>query len=1149
MNFKKRFVVGLALLLAAVFAAPQLRAQTQTTGDVTGVVTDQSGAIVPQAKVMLKDNAKGSVQSSEANKEGVYRFFLLPPGGYTITASAPGLQPVSRVVDVAVGQIATANIQLAVAASSTTVTVTESAPLIQTENGDIGATISQKQISETPNPGNDMSYIAQLAPGSMMNTSGGLGNFSSFGTPSTSNLFTLNGMDDNDPFLNLNNSGATNLLLGANEVQEATVVINGYSSQYGGLAGANINFVTKSGGNQFHGNAIYYWNGRALNANDWINKANGQGRPFSNANQWAGSFGGPIVKDKAFFFFNTEGLRVVLPTSTTAFVPTTGFETNAIANLTSRGLTASIPFYQNIFNLYNGSLPKSGNVTLEACPTYTLNGVANSNPFGVANCTQKFQSAVTNLTHEQQFAGRVDYNLTSNDRIFLRILYDHGIQASFTDPINAAFNQVSDQPQWQGQLNETHVFNSTLSNQFILSGAWYKALFDNANRAATLAIFPTTVALGDGTLSNMGGGLFGLGDANIPQGRVVTQYGVTDDLSKTFGNHTVSFGGKFRRFDISDHDFGPFTSGLVTEGTLLDFFDGGLINPARNPAPNQPFGDNLVQNFTNLTNVPVAIYQLAGYVQDQWRVKPNLSFTLALRLEHDSSPVCQTNCVSTTVAPFLNLDHNVDIPYNQAIRTGVHQAYATPAVLWEPRVSFAWQPFGTARSFVVRGGVGIFYDAIPGVLTDVFAGNTPNLNGFIVANGTITPGENGNLFSADAAHNQAFVSGFANGATLADLQAAVPGFSPPNIVTSDRTLRVPQYQKWNLEVQQALGASSSLSVGYVGNHGIHEVVQNNSLNAFCDPTAGSPFNTLCPAGAFAGLPTTAPDPRFGTATQYESAGVSNFNGLNVNFQHHFTGWSSGVFSANYLWSHAFDISSNGGLTAIPFGINGAGVVSIATPQNPNNIRGNYGPEDYDVRHNFTANYVWEVPVRRALRGHGSAALVEGWQVSGTIFARSGLPFTVVDSATTSTLTAQGYGSILVPEFLGGPTPNCGALAANPNNPTPCLSTSQFVKPGSETGFTSGLRNAFRGSNFLDTDFSVVKNTKIPRWERGQLGIGFQFFNLFNHPNFALPDGNVSDKAHFGTVLNMASVPTSILGSFLGGDASPRIIQLKAQLTF
>ena len=227
---------------------------------------------------------------------------------------------------------------------------------MQTADGNVSTTVGQQQISEVPNPGNDLSAIAQLAPGSVMNTNagGGLGNFASFGVSASSNLFTLDGMDDNDPFLNLNNSGATNLALGTNEIQEATIVATGYSAQYGGLAGANINYVTKSGGNQFHGNAVYYWNGRAMNAQDWF--LAGQPKTFSNANQWAGSLGGPIKKDKAFFFFNTEGLRVILPTVfPTSLVPTQGFETATIANLTAKGLTASIPFYNQMFGLYNAA--------------------------------------------------------------------------------------------------------------------------------------------------------------------------------------------------------------------------------------------------------------------------------------------------------------------------------------------------------------------------------------------------------------------------------------------------------------------------------------------------------------------------------------------------------------------------------------------------------------------------------------------------------------------------------------------------------------------------------------------------------------------------------------------------------------------------
>ena len=153
--------------------------------------------------------------------------------------------------------------------------MTEAAPLLQTDNGDTSTSVSQQQVSNVPNPGNDLSAIAQIAPGAIMNTQGGYGNVEAFGLPATSNLFTLDGMDSNDPFLNLNNSGATNLLLGSNEIQEADVVTNGFSAAYGTFAGINVNYITKSGGNQYHGNAVYYWNGSALNANDWFNNANG----------------------------------------------------------------------------------------------------------------------------------------------------------------------------------------------------------------------------------------------------------------------------------------------------------------------------------------------------------------------------------------------------------------------------------------------------------------------------------------------------------------------------------------------------------------------------------------------------------------------------------------------------------------------------------------------------------------------------------------------------------------------------------------------------------------------------------------------------------------------------------------------------------
>jgi len=216
-------------LIFLVGGASQLAAQSVTSGDLVGLVTDSSGAILPDASVTLKSQENGSTQAQSTNSRGVYRFSLLPPGRYTVSVAVAGFQEATATAVVTIGQAATVNIALAVGGAVSTVEVTSDAPLLQTENADVSTSFTETQISQTPNPGNDLSYIAQTAPGVVQNTQGGSGNFSAYGLPATSNLFTLNGQNENDPFLNLNNSGATNLLLGNNDVREATVVTNGNS--------------------------------------------------------------------------------------------------------------------------------------------------------------------------------------------------------------------------------------------------------------------------------------------------------------------------------------------------------------------------------------------------------------------------------------------------------------------------------------------------------------------------------------------------------------------------------------------------------------------------------------------------------------------------------------------------------------------------------------------------------------------------------------------------------------------------------------------------------------------------------------------------------------------------------------------------------
>ena len=689
-----------ALVLTAaccLLASQLLLAQSSTTGEISGTVSDPSGAVVSNVPVTLKNIDKGYTQSATTNSQGAYRFSLLAPGNYAISATAPGFKTTTVTQPVAVGAVAIANITMELGTTGVTVEVSGDSPLLQADSSEISTTMNERAVQSLPNPGNDLSFIAQTAPGSVMNTESGFGNFSSFGISATSNLFTMNGMYDNDPFLNVNNSGATNLLLGNNEIQEASVTSNGYSGQYGGFAGATVNYVTKSGSNQFHGNAAYWWNGSAMNANDWFHNNTTPVTPktFDNANQWAASFGGPIKKDKAFFFANYEGLRVLVPVTQTVTYPSPQFQTSTLANLPAIGQGAQIPYFQNMFNLWNNAPGTSrstpiplGGTSLGGCSTPAaggLNGVASLLPgaplFGTAvPCANSFQAADSALTHEFLLAGRVDVNLKNNDKIFIRAQEDKGLQATYTDPINPLFNSTSDQPEYQSQVSWNHSFGTKAVNNLIAAFTYYSAIFNTTDRPASLAAYPTTLLLGDGTFANsfQGTALGGI-NFNFPQGRNVTQYQFVDDFSYTLGTkHTLKLGENFHRYDIGDHDLNNRTIGLLIPFDIGSFYSGGTG------------GTQLQQNFSTVSDVPIGIYGLGWYVQDEWRATPGLKVTLDLRMDHNSNPVCQINCFAHLASDFSTLDHNPAIPYNQALVTGQHAAATSyPAIMWQPRLGIA----------------------------------------------------------------------------------------------------------------------------------------------------------------------------------------------------------------------------------------------------------------------------------------------------------------------------------------------------------------------------------------------------------------------------------------------------------------------------
>lgn len=1128
------FVLGLNVALT-----PLAHAQTTTSGTIAGVVTDPSGAAVPNAKVQLTNLGQGSSQEASTNREGAYRFDLLLPGEYSISINVSGFQTLRRQVSVAVGQVSSADLRLSLGSATETVEVSSQEPLLQTEGGNLSATINQSQAANIPNPGNDITYMAQIAPGSVSNTAGGgLGNFSSYGMSAVANQFTINGMDDNDPFLNVNNSGATNLTLGQNEIQEVAVVTNGYSGEYGGLAGANVNYITRGGSNDFHGRATWYWNGRYMNANSWFNNSSDTPRSFVNANQYGADLGGRIIRDKLFFYVNFEGLYLVIPTSAQAVVPSTAFATATQDNINAlygSGSTVS-QFYQTIFKLYSQA-PGISRAT-NSLPNGDCDGsLPTSLGFGATNpCGLAFFSNVSNKTHENLQAYRIDWNITSRDRIYGRIQKDLGLQSSITDPINSLFNVQSNQPEWQGQLSEYHTFSSGAVNQFLTSFQWYSAIFGNANSAATLAAFPTTLLFASGQFSNLGGL-----DYIFPQGRRVTQFQVGDDFSKTIGVHTLKVGGKFRRNWVSNTDYSILSSGLIVAGNQNSFYTGGADT-----------NSSLLQSFPTSLEQPFAVYNVGGYVEDDWRVRPSFTLDLSFRLDHFSNPVCSHNCFSRPTTEFPSLSIDPTTPYNQLLLINQHQMLPNLTTIEpQPRLGFAWQPnTWFIRNTVIRGGIGIFYDAFPGALLDGFSENAPYDPQFSVVSSPTAlisaPSDPNSLFNSSAASNRAFQAGFASGASFSSLAAAVPGFSAPGLAASVNNPKAPQYQKWSLGVEHQVGQNTSFAVQYVGNHGIHIYTQNSGING-CNVT-----------GTFTGLPAcsaaaNAVNPSFAAVNYAESIGVSNYNGLAASFTHRY---KSGQVQVNYSFGHAMDTVSNSGIPSDAFGNVSFGATnnSMVYPTNPANPRANYASSDYDARHIINANYVWELPIKRYLTGgHGPDRLLNGWTVNGDVFFRTGFPYTIVDNATTFALQAGQYGSSnnLVNVFgnqitPGGTSINCSTQFAGTPQPAKdyCLNPANFTT--SPDGFGNLGRNTFRGPHYFNSDFSLMKHTKIK--ESTEFVFGAQFFNVFNHPNFDAPILDVSNP-RFGQIVKTVSGPTTMFGSVLGADASPRLIQLKLQFVF
>ena len=1151
--------LGLPNVVLMLLFASVLWAQGETTSAIVGSVSDPGGLPISGAKVTITSTENGLKRSVTTDDAGRFSFPQLRPGPYSVRIEADQFETQeNRSVAAGLGQKQTVDFTMKIATSNQSVTVMEEARLVNPQNPNTSTTLTARALENLPNPGGDMTYPLQFAAGALINTAGsgndfvggtnGYGNVQFNGLPSLANGYIVDGLETNDPLTNLNSGLSTNLVLGLNSIAEVTVNTLSYAADQGRYGASQVNYVTKSGTNQFHGSLYELWNGSRFNAaNFFTNSTPGGHKPRSTLNHFGGSVGGPIMRNKLFFFFDTEWVRIAIPIVSATTVPTPAFQDYVLQQLPRGGtdsVTGSVyspapqlvPFYQKLFSLYGKTTGTP--LAVLGCPFNSDGSVAGGNPPNGNGCANRQSISHSSADSEQVQTARVDYNINEKNTAWFRFQFDNGLQAAYTDPINPLFNAISPQPLYSFAAGYTHVFSQNLVNYFNPAFSWYESLFGPVDFQKTIAAWPIVLEGGGANAPfTRVGGL----DNTWVQGRRASRFFINDNLAWTIGPHELRFGTNSRIFRLNDYDFGEGVVPVVSYTTLPQF----IYGVASTASKTFPLADSQPYNFLNLDI----------YAQDTWRVTKKLTWTFGIRDTYNSNPRNPHNAVARLAGSFDAISHDVNQPLNRAIQTGLGNIFSsTPAAILQPRTAIAWQ---VLPKMVVRTGFGVFSDLLPGSVVDLVGTNPPYSKTFeggllgAVGGTAIAPGAPNSAIDATVAANQSFNSGFTQGMLSCASPLSKPGAClPPIAITAvpDGKLRAPYFMQWSFGLEQQIGGAINLRAQYVGTRAVNQPYQ----------TQANGYQTVC-EGCFAPFPYGQPkDPRFGAVTQLNTGANSHYNGLQLTAEKRLV---YGIQARlNYAWSHCMDTVSNGGF--LPFSAGG-----ILSPL-PGELWRQYGPCDYDVRHNLTAQYVYQLPVKVRNKMLGYA--VNGWQLSGTVFWHSGIPFSVLSAP----YSANGNG------IVQGAGPQYASVVSGvplyEHNPIPGVTqpgTIQWLNPDAfvstvdpSTGACTGGdsvkncqfgnlgRNALRGPDFVSSDFYITKWFTLN--ERLKLRVDGQFFNVFNHPNFGLPvlgyagiPGKPSTQTGFGALSYTTAPPTGLLGVGLGGDSSPRMIAFQARLEF
>ena len=1073
-----RSALARLLCLGFLLLSPAAPAQV-AAGAMSGTVTSADGALVPRASIVVTDRETQAARTVLSNASGFYQVPDLAAGTYTVTTSAQGFA--TSIVDgviITVGSTQTVPIALRVGSTTENITVEADTPTVDATTSTVSETVGPKTIVELPLNGRDWTSLAVLQPGvaqvrtqatpGINNTrdNRGLGNqLTVAGNRPQQNNYRLDGVSIND-YSNGAPGSVLGVDLGVESIAEFSVITNNADATYGKTSGGVINAVSRSGTNALHGSAYGFFRNSALDARNYFDP---RVIPDFSRKQFGASAGGPIRKNRTFIFGDYEGIRQNLGvTFNSTAVPTAAARSGRLCS-TGSGCTPTTvtvnPAVANFLQLY--PLP--------------------SGAISASGDTGAYSFAGQQVTSEDFFTIRGDHKIGAADTLLATYLFDIS-NSNSPDTFGAKQIGVISR-RHVAVLEEQHVFSAGVVNSARIGYSRVVSLAPLTLGALTPLAADTSLGAIPGRaapvvnvsgLSQFPGGLGSVGEFDYHY----NSYQAYDDLLWSRGDHQIKTGFSFER--VLSNGLGALNpNGNFTFPDLQSF----LTNRPSNF--NSPIGSIGV----GLTPRDLRLSVVGGYLQDDWRIRRSLTFNLGLRYEMATVPTESKGKLATLVSP-TDAAPRLGSPY-----------FSNPTLKnFSPRVGLAWSPYGNGKT-AVRGGFGV-YDSLP--LVYLFQSSSETAGPFYQTGST----------SNAATLANSFTSGAYN------LIAAAAAIGYRHIEQNPKRNYI---MEWNLSVQQELPSQTTLTLGYIGSHGLHNpgqwdeniVVPIRTARGYMGNPTGKPLN---------------PHPNVGAVTGTLWNGYSIYHGLNLGLRKKLT--HGIVIQGSYTWQKAIDAGS-ATISGDTF------LNSIVNQPFYFDPKVRRGPADFNVAHNAVINGLYELPSLK----RSAAALrpfLNSWQFGGIFQASTGTPFTATVSGDPMQIKPHAGDTYDIADLSSAN--GCSsrtALVRHPGaNPT-YIKTECFAYPGLYLG-NSG-RNTEVGPGLAELDLSAIKNTRVPRFsETFNIQFRAEAFNILNRSNFAIPTGtNGGDRVLF----SQTGVRNATAGQITTTTTTARQLQLAVKVLF